>query len=340
MSIFVNKFFTIICVFSALSSLSLNAQPVTWKVQSNKPKDGVLFSVELLVAKEIAADTQGNLLLDVRSGNGHVGQREAFNALRLGKIDAMFMSPQYWGGADPVFPIMGDLVAAWDSPEQYFYWLNDEGGIKYLEAAYQRFGLKLIGYVVAPTESLVSRIPIANIDDIKGKVMRTPPGMITDFFQLIGARTRNISVPKIAASLLNGKVAIADLSHIAVNNASGVYKQSKHTNYPGFHSSPLYDFVVNQKAWDALSSFHQKSIKNALLHWRVINYKTNQQELEGALKSLQEQGVTIHHWDEQEIKKARKIAIQVWDKYGAKSDEAKVLITELKQWLKTIGNID
>jgi TRAP-type mannitol/chloroaromatic compound transport system substrate-binding protein len=319
---------------------SANAQSVTWKVQSNKPADGILFSFEKHLAKDITKLTKNTLIFDLRSGNDPVGVREAFNALRLGKIDAMFMSPQYWGGADPVFPIMGDLVAAWDSPEQYFHWLNDKGGIKHLEAAYLRFGLKLVGYVVAPTESLVSKVAIADINDIQGQVMRTPPGMISDFFQLLGARTRNLTASKVTQALTDGKITIADLSHISMNSELGLYKQAKHTNYPGFHSAPLYDFVVNQKAWDALTAEQQDVVSDALLHWRVISYKANQEGVNQILASLKQQGVTIHRWDKLEIKKARTIAIAVWDKYAAKSDHAKALITELKQWLKVIGNIN
>ncbi len=337
---FIKLIFLLLCTVSAAQILNATAQSVTWKVQSNKPATGKLFSFEQHLAQDIAHRTQQRLIFDVKSDNGHVGVREAFNALRLGKIDAMFMSPQYWGGADPVFPIMGDLVAAWDSPEQYFHWLNDEGGIKHLEAAYQRFGLKLIGYVVAPTESLVSKVPIANIENIKGQVMRVPPGMISDFFQLLGARTRNITPPQIEQAMTRGKITIADLSHLSMNNEIGLYQQAKHTNYPGFHSLPLYDFVVNQEAWDALDLEQQNIVSDALLHWRVITYKSTQQDINETLVSLREQGVTVHRWDKEEIKKARTIAIQVWDKYATKSEHANALILELKRWLKTIGNID
>lgn len=76
---------------------SADAAPLSqiWKVQSNKPEEGLFFAFEQQLAIDVSVQTQGALILDVRSDNGHVGVREAFNALRLGKIDGMFMSPQY-----------------------------------------------------------------------------------------------------------------------------------------------------------------------------------------------------------------------------------------------------
>lgn len=323
-----------------MAALNSQVLAVTWKVQSNKPSGGALLALEQHLANDIEIETQGDLILDIRPENGHVGLREAFNALRRGYIDAMFMTPQYWGGADPVFPIMGDLVAAWNSPEQYIYWLKHKGGIKHLEAAYQRFGLKLVGYIIAPAESLIATVPVANISDIKGQVMRTPPGMITDFFQLLGARTRNITTSKIASSIATKKVSIADLSNIVLNNKLQVYQHAKHTNYPGFHSMPLYDFVVNQKSWDALPLIQQHRLKNAMLHWQELNYKTTQKELEAVKISLDRQQVTVYQWEPTEIIKARKKAVLVWDKYAKKSPRAFELIQELKNWLKESGNIE
>lgn len=329
--------FAIVC---ALQTAFCLAQPTVWKVQSNKPLQSILMQVEMEIAENIASLTQQNLQLDIRSKEGFVNLREAFTALRLGKIDAMFMSPQYWSGADPVFPIMGDLVAAWDSPDQYHEWLSEHGGIKYLETTYQKYGLKLVGYLVAPTESLVSSVPIANAEDIKGQTVRTPLGMVTDLFQMLGAKTRNIDFLKTDEAFNNGKITIADLSHLAFNNELGLYQKSKHTNFPGFHSTPLYDFVVNQKAWDALTENQQQAIKKALAQWREITYRSYHKKQEEVLFSLSQQQVHIYRWDDQEIKRVRQLSISIWDKYAAKSEKATKLMNEIKQWLKIKGNID
>jgi TRAP-type C4-dicarboxylate transport system substrate-binding protein len=318
---------------------NVTAKPIIWKVQSNKPAGGVLFTIEQQLAEEIAFATKGELLLIVKPEGGFIGIRESFNGLRKGDINAMFMTPQYWGGADPIFTILGDLVAAWNSPEQYRRWLSEQNGIRYLENAYDKFGLKLISYTIAPAESIVSKVPIASIDDFKGKVIRSPPGMISDFFSALGARPRNITVAKISNALEKGQISMADFSNLVHNHHLNQYEIAKYTNYPGFHSMPLYDFVVRKAAWNALKSEHKLAVKKVMAKWDSVIYNSTHFQLEEVLKTIKKDGVTVHRWDESEIRAARRLAVNVWDNYGRKNHTAKRIIVELKLWLKVIGNI-
>lgn len=317
----------------------ISAQPIVWKVQSNKPAAGVLFTIEQQLAEEIAFETKGELILVVKPEGGFLGIREAFNGLRKGSIEGMFMTPQYWGGADPVFTVLGDLVAAWDSPAQYRRWLSEQKGIRYLESAYERYGLKLISYTIAPSESIVSTTPIANVSDFKGKVIRSPPGMISDFFAALGARPRHLTVAKISPALANGRINMADFSNLVHNYHLNQYKVAKYTNYPGFHSMPLYDFVVRKEAWLGLSDEHKLAVKKVMNRWDKIIYNSTHFHLQKVLKLTEKEGVTVHRWNKSEIRAARRLAVSVWDNYARKNRTAKQIITELKQWLKSIGNI-
>jgi len=316
------------------------AEPVTWKIQTNKPHASSLFKIEQQMLQNIELDTASALKFDLKGRNGFVNNRSAYNALRTGEIDAMFMTPSYWANADPVFAIMGDLVAAWDNPQQYSRWLSSANGIRYLDEAYARVGLKLLGYSIATPESLIARKPIPNVNALQGLTIRTPPGMISDFFKLLGARVKNISGSKVLISLEQKRIDVADFSDLSVNNQMGAYRIVKHTNYPGFHSMPLYDFVVNLQRWNKLSNKQKEIVLKAVQQWQSKAYTVSQEELLEAKKEVLAQGVTLHTWSTDELKKARQKATIVWDKYSAKSDKAKALINELKLWLISEGNLD
>ncbi|EPJ45513.1 MAG: hypothetical protein OFPI_36590 [Osedax symbiont Rs2] len=333
------RFLIVICCVFHFSAVGF-AAPIVWKIQSNKPQGSSLLQIEQQMMDQIKRESNGELIFDLRSNNGFVEHRAAYNAVRTGEIDAMLMTPSYWVGADPVFAIMGDLVAAWNSPAQYLRWLVEFQGIAYLERAYRRVGLKLLGFTVSPAESLIATRPIANIDDFKGLVMRAPPGMISDFFQLLGARPRNIAGNKVLAALQRKRIDMADFSDLAVNNQLGAYRWAKYTNYPGFHSMPLYDFVAREKSWNQLSKQQQRIVMNAVARWQSLAYKVSSKELEHAKHRVIAQGVTLHHWSASELKRARQHAVQIWDKHANKSAAAKALITDLKHWLVTEGNID
>jgi len=332
--------FFVVFLFLMHVATACFADPVVWKIQSNKPQGSSLLYIEQKMMDQIKRGSNGELIFDLRSDNGFVEHRGAYNAVRTGEIDAMLMTPSYWVGADPVFAIMGDLVGAWNSPAQYLRWLVQFQGIAYLHRAYQRVGLKLLGFTVSPAESLIATKPMANIDDFKGLVMRAPPGMISDFFQLLGARPRNISGNKVLAALQRGRIDMADFSDLATNNQLGAYRWAKYTNYPGFHSMPLYDFVVREKSWNKLSKQQQQIVMQAVKQWQSVAYKVSAKELEQAKSRVIAQGVTLHKWNKAELKRARQHAVKVWDKHANKSDAAKALITDLKLWLVGEGNID
>ena len=329
--------YLLLSLFFATNSL---AQPLVWKIQSNKPANSFMLSVEQHMMNQIKRESQGSLILELKESQGYVSDREAYNALRTGIIDGMLMTPSYWGGADPIFAIFGDLVAAWNSPAQYLRWLDQVQGGRYLQQAYQRVGLRMLGYVIAPMESLISTKPLTSIDDLKGQILRAPPGMISDFFTQIGARPRNIPGNRVLKLMQQGRIHSADYSDLVVNYQTGAYQIAKYTNYPGFHSMPLYDFVVREVSWQALTDSQREAVMNAIQVWQSSAYKASRKKLEKTKKLVLAQGVTIHQWSELELKRARQQATIVWDKYASKSVAAKKLIDELKRWLQNEGNLD
>ena len=339
-AILTTRYLLYISIYYLFSCSVSAAEPVIWKIQSNKPNASSSFAIEQQMLQNIEFISAGALKFDLKGSNGFVNNRSAYNALRTGELDAMFMTPSYWANADPVFAIMGDLVAAWDNPQQYYRWLNSANGIRYLDEAYTQVGLKLLGYSIAAPESLIARKPIPNVNALHGLTIRTPPGMISDFFTLLGARVKNISGSKVLISLEQKRIDVADFSDLSVNNQMGAYRIVKHTNYPGFHSMPLYDFVANLQSWNKLSNTQKEIIIKAVQQWQLKAYTVSQEELLKAKKELLSQGVTLHTWSTDELKKARQKATIVWDKYAAKSDKAKALIDELKIWLISEGNID
>ncbi|NQZ32321.1 MAG: TRAP transporter substrate-binding protein DctP [Oceanospirillaceae bacterium] len=325
--------FLLLFVSLFIITTRLQAQVITWKVQSNKAVSSQRFALEQAFAKEVSELSDQQLIIKVSAAGGYVPIRSSFNAVRKDVIQAMFMSPMYWGAADPIFYILGDLVAAWQKPSHYQQWLEQAGGINYLHSAYSAFDLKLIGYAISPVESFVSSVPLYNINSFVGKKIRTAPGMVYDYFKLVGAKPRLISLNQVNKALKKKSVTIADYSNIVVNFHDGLHHHIKHTNFPGFHSMPLNDFVVSEKAWASLNTTQQGAVKVAIEHWVEALNAYYQKETQMALIALKNDGVAIYHWNEHDITQARNLAVQVWDSYAVKSDTAMKALGELKLWL-------
>jgi TRAP-type C4-dicarboxylate transport system substrate-binding protein len=332
--VFIFSYFMIYSIFTQAAPT-----PIVWDIQSNKLAGSIQFQLEQQTMSRIEELSRGELKFNVVSIDSIFLAKSTFSAVRFGKLQGMFMTPQYWGGADVVFSIYGDLVAAWESPEQYRQWLEQEQGLQYLQSTYHRFGLHQVGYMVSPAESLVSTVPIANLNDFRGKSIRTPPGMVADFFTLLGAKPKEMSMSQVIGSLANHRIQMTDYSNIVVNDKVGLYGVAKHTNYPGFHSMALLDFVVNKKAWDALEPKHQAIVKLVISDWEKSLDQEMELKLDQVIERLKSQGVILYQWDAQELKKARNIAKKIWQEYALKSPEAHQVISQLMAWLESNGNI-
>ncbi len=324
---------------SALFSQTVYASVVHWRVQSNQPQSSALFQLEQAFADDVARLTNNQLIIAIRPPEGYVSIRASFSSVRTHQIEGMFMNPIYWTSADPIFAILGDLVTAWDTPEQYYDWLENDNGIQYLEDAYQDFGLRMLGFIISPSEALASNVPLRNIADLSGQRIRTPPGMTADYFAALGAFPRQITLDLAIKAFKRKQVNIIDFADIVMNYKGGIYEFAKHTNYPGFHSLPIIDFVVSEQAWQNLLAEHRQAVLQAIKRWQVNIETVYYESLDETLTQLKQQGVTIHNWDAQERLAARKLAIPVWQKYAKKSPKAQQALNSMMKKLKEIGNL-
>ena len=325
-----------------LSSSLVNAtkaDTILWKVQSNKAVGSESYKIEQEFSANVARLTNNKLIIKVLPPGGYTSIRASFTAARTRKIDGIFMSPQYWSAADPVFAILGNLVAAWDSIDEYNDWLVNDNGIEYLRKAYGKFGLTLIDYTMRPIESLVSSHPLRSVDDLIGKRIRTPQGMVTDYFNSLGAFSRQIGFDKGLTAFKNNQISILDYGDIVLNEHAGLYEIAKHTNYPGFHSIQFRDFVVNKESWSSLTQAHKNAVQQAMLVWKNDIDNTHKEQIEKTLNQLKIKGVNVYSWSDEEKKRARQSAIPIWLSYAKKSKKAAEIIDELMIKLKEIGNI-
>ena len=328
----------LILMMSTLCQNAVSAN-VEWLVQSSQKEHSLTYQLEIKLANRVTELTNNEFIIKILPPNEIGSIRSAFNSTRTNKITVMITSPMYWSAADPVFAIMGDFVTAWDSPAEYEIWLQKRKGIRYIENAYHRFGLKQIAYILAPLDALVSTIPLRDIKDFKGQRMRTPPGMVTDFFKELGALTRIISLEQVASSLVSKQITIADYSNLVLNYNVGLYKIAKHSTYPGFHSITMTDFVVNINAWDNLDTAKKEALHLALSEIKLFYKQVFIKMLPKTLDKMKESGVTIHNWDEEQRREVRRLAIPVWKKYASKSPTAEKLVAELIDYLKEINNL-
>lgn len=328
-------------------SFAVYAQdPVVWKIQGVWGANSIFSkNFQQYVVEPVNQELKGQVTFDFYPQNSEADQKKgakkpvetnqgSFSAAKSGKrIAGMMQTPMYWGGADPVFPVIGDLVAAWRSPKDFVAWL-DESGFQLLQDTYSKYNLYVVGYTLSPPENLVSLNPIRNIADLEGQKARAPRGMISDFFTRIKVKPKNIAAGRVKLAFEKKQISLADYSSLQTNLAGGLYDVAKHTNYPGFHSIAMIDFVVNKKMWDELPSESKQVITKHVKNWGTLCHENAIKLNEDSIEEIKAKGVTLHKWTPEALKEARTAAAEVWDLYAEEHGGAKEVIESIKNWLR------
>ena len=77
--------------------------------------------------------TNGSLKIEALPTKSVVPHRETIDAVANGILDGDFNAIAYFSGRDPAFAIMGDLIAGYDTPEQYQDYCMHGGGKEMLQ---------------------------------------------------------------------------------------------------------------------------------------------------------------------------------------------------------------
>ena len=138
-------------------------------------------------------------------------------------------------------------------------------------------------------------------------------------------------------ALDKGVIDATDYSVPTLNYALGLHKVAKYFNYPGFHSLPQGDFVVNKKAWDALPPDIQAILKTAVRDWCIDFSQRLRISDSEAVTAMKAAGAEPIQWSEENLAKARAIVSEVWDEWAKKSPECAEAIKLQRDFIKKLG---
>lgn len=287
--------------------------------------------------------TYGNLKVDIRPSKTVVPHRETPQAVAAGILQGDLNAVAYFAGRDPVFGIMGDLIAGYDTPEQKQMFFRFGGGVEILQKAYDKhFGGKIhvIGAGPFAKEAFVSTIPIRTVADLKGVKLRSPEGMAAEVFRRTGSAPTSIPFPELYTALEKKVVDAADASSYTNNTSLGFNKIAKFPIYPGIHSMAVIQFVVNKSVWEKIGPSGQAALL-AWYHaaWTDLTRATDLQDREYVARDSadKDSGIEIVNWEQAERDKLRSIAQGAWEDIGKQSELAQEAYDAHVAFMKKMG---
>ena len=294
--------------------------------------------------KKLELMTYGNLKVDIRPSKSVVPHRETPQAVAAGILQGDLNAVAYFAGRDPVFGIMGDLIAGYDTPEQKQMFFRFGGGTEILQKAYDKhFGgkIKVVGAGPFAKEAFVSTIPINSVEELKGVKLRSPEGMAAEVFRRVGAAPTSIPFPELYTALEKKVVDAADASSYTNNSSLGFNKIAKYPLYPGIHSMAVIQFVVNMDVWNKIGPQGQAALEAWwYAAWTDLTRATDLQDrklVAADMAGTGTPGVKVINWSQQERDKLRVIAQGAWKDFSKQSPLAKEAYDAHIAFMKTLA---
>lgn len=314
------------------------AQNFTFKFQSSDPAGNPNFVLQKEWAKHVNEMTDGRITINLLPVDSIVSHSQTQDAIAAGILDGHITDVSYFAGKDPAFGLIANPVGAWSDPHTMLDFMRSGGGSKLMQQLDGEYGLHFIGATTPGLESLVSKVPLDGVADLKGLKLRTPEGLVNKVFAAAGAAPVNLPGSEVYTALDKGVIDAADYTVFSTNQAQGLNDIAPNPVYPGFHSLPLVEIAISQKDWKKLPADLQAeltlSVNQFADHELVV---LQRRDKEAVAKAKAGGKIHIHDWSPEERAKFRKIAEGEWKKVATQSDNAQKVYDVLTSYLKDNG---
>ncbi|MEM7498592.1 MAG: TRAP transporter substrate-binding protein [Pseudomonadota bacterium] len=321
---------------AALLAGAAAAQSTNLRIQTHYGPETVSGKLAAQFVDDIQVMSNGEITVEMFYSSSVVASVETFDAAANGILDCDMTGGSYQTGKNPAFQFVGDIMGGYATPYQQLSWLYYGDGLAAAQELYNEYGMQLVGWWVYGQESFASSKPIASPEDFKDWKFRSPPGMETKIFEKLGASPIVMDFTEIFTALETGIIDGADASGLANNVGLGLYDIVKHANYPGFHSMPSDHLACNKDVWDAMPEHHKRIMDTAMQKLALQTALTFEKKNAEAAAMLQEQGVTLYAWSDEDLAEFRAAAQAAWKEF-ATTDEAKALVESHLTYLGQLG---
>jgi TRAP-type mannitol/chloroaromatic compound transport system substrate-binding protein len=324
-------------VSSTLASGALAAD-YNLKFQSSDPSGVKNFEIKQEWADRVEAMTDGRVSIEIMPVGSVVSHTETLDAVESGILNGHISVTEYFSGKDPAFGLIGNTVGAWSSPDQLISYIYYGGGYELMNELYEPYGVKFVGGGATGLEAFVSSVPLDSVADLEGLKLRAPEGLVQSVFAAAGASPVNLPGSEVFTGLSKGVIDAADYTVFSTNHAAGMHDVAPHPVYPGFHSLPLLEVVMNLDEWNELPADIQAIFTTATRDFaHDISTQLAMADVDAVKEARANPDITIHNWSSEERMKFRGIARTQWEEYAEQSPNAQKVYESVTAYLESQG---
>ncbi len=315
-------------------------QSFKWRCQSLWAANSINMKIFTTFTERVRAMSGGRLDIEPLADGTVVKAGEMFNAVRNGIMDCQNGGGGYNANLDVAFILLGDLAGAYERPEQMQIWYEYRGGKDIARELYAKYNTMHVGFVWHGVESIPFKKPVRSTADLKGVKLRSPTGPVSAIVSRFGGAPVTLHGAEVYPALERGVIDGTDWGTLSMNDDLGFHKIAKYPIYPGFHSMPATDIVVNMDRWKALPADLQMVLEMATRDFARDMVQTLVLADEKVVRDSAKSGVEFVNWSAEERKKFRSTAVSVWQELAQKTPAAKKVVDSQVEFLKELRLLD
>jgi len=265
---------------------------------------------------------------------GQLGnEREVFESVQLGTIDAAFMS-------SPVISGFSDVLNGFDTPylcdndmDLYQEIVNSGIGDRMFEKLRKETGVVGISYLINPGRDFYLNVPFNSLEDAKGVKIRSMESPVhLETYKALGFNPTPLPYSEVYQAAKTGIVDGFEDVSVSVRSQKN-YEVAKHIVISG-HLTAAPVFIMSENAWGKLNDQEKEWMKEAGIVAQTATKETYQAETEKTYEFMKEQGLTITHIN---MEKAKELVQPVVEMLCDKSENVKEVVDYFNDYRKKIG---
>ncbi len=258
------------------------------------PKDTAGSKIDQWFADEIHSATKGAVKIKIFWSNGLGTPQDNLSLLRRGRIDMAAMSAGYFPKELPLLSAPNAIPMAMESVCQSSELMKSFlSNIPDLMEEAKAHGVRPLFFHLLNPYLLVSKTPIKNLSDLKGKRIRTWGDQLPDLFRAAGAKPVPLFLPDLYSAMAQGVIDGCPFSVDLVISYK-LHELARHITNVVIWEGPSWGVWISSSAWDKLSSKHQQIFAETAERARQKELLPTLEAERDAKAFLMYQGVKFH----------------------------------------------
>jgi TRAP-type mannitol/chloroaromatic compound transport system substrate-binding protein len=307
-------------IVTIASSMAAHAQDrVRWKMQSAFSGNlSHLGTAGVRFTESMERVSDGTFQLEFYEPGALVPALECLDAASRGSVESCWTTPGYHTGK---IPALAFFTAVPFGPQygEFFAWKIFGGGDQVKNEIYGEHSLySLDCNAIGPETSGWFREPVESLESLRGLKMRFF-GLGAQVMQKLGVSTQLLAGADIYPALERGVIDATEFSMPAMDIDLGFYQVAKNNYFPGWHQQvSVNELLMHKPAWEALGDQHKAMVELACGEQIHYNYAETEANNPNAMnKMVEENGVTVRRWTDQELAAFEEAWLQVLEEQSA-----------------------